>query len=229
MIQMRTMLTVADNSGAKKLQAIRQLGGSNAGQYAGLGDIIVCTVKEAAPESQVKKGTVVKAVIVRTRRIHLAEISYSPTTTQRVGERTEGARRDPRHRPGGPELRERRFMKIVSPRWKSCRRRRWRRAEDQEGRSVQVMVCKTRATGKVLGDYLSAVVVEHVNMIKRHSKPNPGKGVTGGIVEREAPVSIANVMVISPDTGRPSRIGFKRLEDGRRVRVAKVDGAILDQ
>ena len=70
MIQMRTMLTVADNSGAKKLQAIRQLGGSNAGQYAGLGDIIVCTVKEAAPESQVKKGTVVKAVIVRTRRIH---------------------------------------------------------------------------------------------------------------------------------------------------------------
>jgi large subunit ribosomal protein L24 len=73
------------------------------------------------------------------------------------------------------------------------------------------------------------LVVEHVNMIKRHSRPNPGKGVMGGIVEREAPVSIANVMVISTDSGRPSRIGYKRLEGGRRVRVAKVDGAILDQ
>ena len=73
------------------------------------------------------------------------------------------------------------------------------------------------------------LVVEHVNMIKRHSRPNAGKGVTGGIVEREAPVSIANVMAISTDSGRPSRIGYKRLENGRRVRVAKVDGAILDQ
>ena len=57
MIQMRTMLTVADNSGAKKLQAIRQAGGSTAGRYARLGDIVTCAVKEAAPDSQVKKGT----------------------------------------------------------------------------------------------------------------------------------------------------------------------------
>ena len=67
MIQMGTMLLVADNSGARKLQAIRQLGGSAAPRYAGVGDIIVCSVKEAAPESEVKKGTVVKAVVVRTR------------------------------------------------------------------------------------------------------------------------------------------------------------------
>ena len=65
MIQMGTLLTVADNSGARKLFAIRQLGGSSAPRYAGLGDIIVCSVKEAAPESDVKKGTVVKAVIVK--------------------------------------------------------------------------------------------------------------------------------------------------------------------
>lgn len=102
----------------------------------------------------------------------------------------------------------------------------------KKGDQVQVVAGKDKGKkGKVLRVDRAAgrVVVEHVNMIKRHSKPNPGKGVTGGIVEREAPVSIANVMVISPDTGRPSRIGFKRLEDGRRVRVAKVDGAILDQ
>ncbi|HPC84447.1 MAG TPA: 50S ribosomal protein L24 [Thermoanaerobaculaceae bacterium] len=102
----------------------------------------------------------------------------------------------------------------------------------KKGDQVQVMAGKDKGKkGKVLrvDRAVGRVVVEHVNMIKRHSKPNPAKGVTGGIVEREAPVSIANVMVISPDSGRPSRVGFKRLEDGRRVRVAKVDGAILDQ
>lgn len=117
MIQMRTMLNVADNSGAKKLQAIRQLGGSNAGRYAGLGDIIVCSVKEAVPDSQVKKGTVVKAVIVRTRNTHRrrdgsyirfddnAVVLINPQL-EPVGTRVFG--------PVARELRERRFMKIVS-------------------------------------------------------------------------------------------------------------------
>ena len=73
------------------------------------------------------------------------------------------------------------------------------------------------------------VVVEHVNMMKRHTKANPGKAATGGIVEREAPLAVANVMVVSTDTGRPTRIGHRVLEDGHKVRVAKVDGAILDR
>src|SRR5437868_14250638 len=66
-VMMRTMLEVADNSGARKLQMILPLGGSS-GLNAGLGDIITASVKEAAPEGQAKKGTVVKAVIVRTRK-----------------------------------------------------------------------------------------------------------------------------------------------------------------
>lgn len=73
------------------------------------------------------------------------------------------------------------------------------------------------------------LVVEGVNMIKRHTRPNPTRRVQGGIVEREAPIHVSNVMVVSPDSGRPSRVGFKILEDGRKVRVAKVDGAILDR
>lgn len=102
----------------------------------------------------------------------------------------------------------------------------------KKGDQVLVIAGKDKGKkGKVLrvDRKTGRLVVEHVNMIKRHSRPNAGKGVTGGIVEREAPVSIANVMAISTDSGRPSRIGYKRLEDGRRVRVAKVDGAILDQ
>lgn len=117
MIQMGTMLTVADNSGARKLFAIRQLGGSAAPRYAGLGDIIVCSVKEAVPESDIKKGTVVKAVIVRTRsrarRRDGSYIKFDENAAVLVNEE-----RDPiGTRVFGPvarELREQKFMKIVS-------------------------------------------------------------------------------------------------------------------
>jgi large subunit ribosomal protein L24 len=73
------------------------------------------------------------------------------------------------------------------------------------------------------------VVIEGVNMIKRHTRPNPQKRVQGGIVEREASIDVSNVMVVSPDSGRPTRVGYKFLDDGRKVRVSKVDGAILDR
>ena len=73
------------------------------------------------------------------------------------------------------------------------------------------------------------VVVEGVNMIKRHTRPNPQKKIQGGIVEREAAIHASNVMVVSPDSGRPTRVGYKVLDDGRKVRVSKVDGAILDR
>lgn len=117
MIQMGTILKVADNSGARKLQAIRQLGGSAAPRYAGVGDLIVCSVKEAAPDSDVKKGTVVKAVIVRTRfATRRADGSYIRfddnaavlinASKEPVGTRVFG--------PVARELRERKFMKIVS-------------------------------------------------------------------------------------------------------------------
>ncbi len=102
----------------------------------------------------------------------------------------------------------------------------------KKGDQVMVIAGKDRGKkGKVLrvDRQRGRVVVEHVNMIKRHTRPNPRAGVQGGIVEREAPIHISNVMVISPDSGRPSRVGIKVLEDGRRVRYAKVDGAILDQ
>jgi large subunit ribosomal protein L24 len=102
----------------------------------------------------------------------------------------------------------------------------------KKGDQVLVIAGKDRGKrGKVLrvDRQRARVVVEGVNMIKRHTRPNPRAGVQGGIVEREAPIHISNVMVISPDSGKPSRVGIKVLEDGRRVRYAKVDGAILDQ
>jgi large subunit ribosomal protein L24 len=77
------------------------------------------------------------------------------------------------------------------------------------GRVLRVLAAKGKA------------VVEHVNMIKRHTRPNPGKGIQGGILEREAPVQVSNLKVICPECGEPSRLGRKRLEDGRGVRVCK--------
>ena len=117
MIQMRTMLTVADNSGAKKLQAIRQVGGSTAGRYARLGDVVVCTVKEAAPDSQVKKGTVVKAVIVRTRKEHRRRDGTYIRFDQNAAVLINDAHEPVGTRVFGPvarELREKKFLKIVS-------------------------------------------------------------------------------------------------------------------
>jgi len=117
MIQMGTMLKVADNSGARRLQAIRQLGGSSAPRYAGIGDMLVCTVKEASPESDIKKGSVVKAVIVRTRsKTRRRDGSYI-TFDENAAVLVNAEREPVGTRVFGPvarELRERRFMKIVS-------------------------------------------------------------------------------------------------------------------
>jgi len=72
------------------------------------------------------------------------------------------------------------------------------------------------------------VIVENVNMIKRHTKPNPNKGVPGGIVEKEAPIHISNVALFNPVTKKADRIGFKRLEDGRKVRIFRSNNEVVD-
>jgi len=93
----------------------------------------------------------------------------------------------------------------------------------------QVMVTggKDRgARGRVLRVLASEgkAIVERVNMMKRHTRPNPNRGIQGGILEREAPIQVSNLKVICPECGKPSRLGRKRLEDGRGVRVCKSCG-----
>ena len=72
------------------------------------------------------------------------------------------------------------------------------------------------------------VVVSNVNVVKRHTKPNPQAGVAGGVVEREASIHISNVALFNPATGKGERIGFKVLEDGRKLRVFRSSGEALD-
>jgi len=116
MIQTETRLKVADNTGAKELLTIRVLGGSSR-RYAGLGDIIVATVKDAIPGGNVKKGDVVKAVIVRTvkqtRRADGSYIKFDENAA--VILKNDGEPRGTRiFGPVGRELRDKKFMKIVS-------------------------------------------------------------------------------------------------------------------
>ena len=72
------------------------------------------------------------------------------------------------------------------------------------------------------------VVVANVNIVKRHTKPNPQAGVAGGVVEREASIHISNVNVLNPASGKGERVGFKGLEDGRKLRVFRSSGEGLD-
>ena len=71
------------------------------------------------------------------------------------------------------------------------------------------------------------VIVAGINMIKKHTRPNPQAGVQGGIVEREAPIQVSNVAIFNPQTIRADRVGF-RVEEGRKVRIYKSTGAIID-
>jgi large subunit ribosomal protein L24 len=95
---------------------------------------------------------------------------------------------------------------------------------------VLVITGKDRgARGKVLrvNPDKGTVVVERVNLIKRHTRQNPQRQIKGGILEREAPIHISNVMLVDPESGKPTRVGRKRLEDGTGARVAKKSGATL--
>jgi len=74
----------------------------------------------------------------------------------------------------------------------------------------------------------SRVFVSGVNMVKRHTKANPNAGVAGGIVEKEASMSISNVMLFNPKTSKGDRVGFKVLDDGRKVRIFKSNGDVVD-
>ena len=72
------------------------------------------------------------------------------------------------------------------------------------------------------------VVVEGVNRVKKHVRPNPMKGQTGGIVDKEMPIHISNVALFNPQTKKADRVGFKTLEDGRTVRVFKSNGEMVE-
>ena len=99
----------------------------------------------------------------------------------------------------------------------------------KKGDQVTVIAGKDKGRqGIVLSVADDKVVVEAVNMVKKHAKANPMAGVEGGIIEKEMPLAVSNVMLFNPMTNKGDRIGFKTLEDGRKVRYFKSNGEVVD-
>ena len=228
MVQQETRLKVADNTGAKELLCIRVLGGSTR-RYANIGDVIVASVKDATPGGVVKKGDVVKAVVVRTkkgaRRKDGSYIKFDENAAVIIkddlnprGTRIFG--------PVARELRDKKFMKIVSlaPDF-FYGGGRMAPSKIKKDDLVQVITGKDKGkTGKVLSvdTKNNKVLVEGVNMVSKHSKPSM-TNQQGGIIEMEAPIDLSNVMYVHK--GKPVRIGFQG-EKKDKVRVAKVNGKL---
>jgi large subunit ribosomal protein L24 len=98
--------------------------------------------------------------------------------------------------------------------------------------SVQVITGKDRGKkGRVLRVIAdkNRLVVEGINFVKRHTRPNPGRGVKGGILEKEAPLHASNVQLVCPECSAPTRIGHKVLEDGRKVRICRKCEGVVDK
>ncbi|MDR1855072.1 MAG: 50S ribosomal protein L24 [Azoarcus sp.] len=100
----------------------------------------------------------------------------------------------------------------------------------RKGDVVVVLAGKDRGRqGTVLrrvGD--ERLLVEGVNRVKKHTRPNPMKGEVGGIVEKEAPIHVSNVALLNPSSKKGDRVGFRTLEDGRKVRFFKSNGELVD-
>ncbi|RMG36551.1 MAG: 50S ribosomal protein L24 [Gammaproteobacteria bacterium] len=99
----------------------------------------------------------------------------------------------------------------------------------RKGDDVIVLAGKDKGKrGTVLAVLEDRVIVENINLAKKHQKPNPNKGEPGGIVDKEMPLHISNVALFNPATNKGDRVGFKILEDGRKVRVFKSNGEVVD-
>ena len=227
MIQMQTNLEVADNSGARRVMCIKVLGGSKR-KYAGVGDIIVVSIKEAIPRGRVKKGDVMKAVVVRTAKA----IKRADGSVIRFDTNAGGADQQSGRAGGHPHLRT-----------GAARIARQEPYEDHLARTGgAVMAAKIKKGDKVVvlagrdkgknGEVLQVMpkderaIVRGVNMVKRHTRQTASQ--EGGIISKEATIHLSNLAVADPKDGKATRVGFKILDDGRKVRVAKRSGETID-
>ena len=101
----------------------------------------------------------------------------------------------------------------------------------RKGDEVIVLTGRNRGQrGSVLSVHAGGdrVVVEGVNIVKRHTRPNPQRGTSGGITEKEVPIHVSNVALFNPVTGKGDRVGVRKLEDGRKVRVFRSTREVVD-
>ena len=221
MIQQESYLKVADNTGAKEIKTIRVLGGSKR-KFGNIGDVVVASVRKAQPGGTVKKGEVVKAVIVRSakgvRRADGSYVRFDDNAAVLIKE-DKNPRGTRIFGPVARELRDKDYMKILSlapevlyGRSTDMNKMSIRKDKGKQGKVLEVMPKE----GKV--------VVEKVNMVSRHTKPRK-QGDQGGILQKEAPLYACKVQRVCPKCNKPTRPAHKLLADGKKVRVCKKCGA----
>ena len=183
------------------------------------------------PKGKVKKGEVYNAVIVRTkkgiRRSDGSAIRFDSNAVVLLDNKLEplGTRI---FGPVTRELRALTFMKIISLAPEVLQRVIMKKLK--KGDSIIVIAGKDK--GKK-GEILKVIepnklVISNINLAKKHVKPNPNKGESGGIIEKEMPIHISNVMMLNPISKKGDRVGFKKLEDGKKVRVYKSNKEVID-
>ena len=190
MIQIQTELSVADNTGAKRVECIKVLGGSKR-RYASVGDIIVISVKDAIPKGKVKKGAVHKAVVVRTRKEIYRDDGSKVQFDKNAVVLTDDKGEPIGTRIFGPVTRELRFKghtKIISlaPRFYKM--------DLKKGNQVKVITGKDKGkTGEILeiNKKLNKIKIKSINMVKKHLKPT--KENKGGIVSKESFIHQSNI------------------------------------
>ncbi len=227
MIQMQTNLDVADNSGARRVQCIKVLGGSKR-KYAHVGDIIVVSVKEAIPRGRVKKGDVMKAVVVQNGEGHPpSRRERHPLRPQRrrPDRQQGGAGRNPHLRPGSARA------KSQEPHEDHLARAGGALMAARIRKGDKVVVITGRDKGRS-GEVIKVMpkenraLVRGVNMVSRHQRQTAAQ--EGGIIRKEAPIHLSNIALADPTTGKPTKVGFKMLTDGRKVRFAKSSGETIN-
>ena len=230
MVQQESRLNVADNSGAKEVLVIRVLGGTKK-KYASIGDKIVVTVKSALSSSSMKKGTVSKAVVVRTKKeIRRKDGSYirfddNAAVLLNNNDEPRGSRI---FGPVARELREKQFMKIVSlapevlyyPMKEPLKFK----FHVKTGDTVKVISGGSKGKQGVVVKVDTTTyraIVQGVNLVKKHVKPSAQDPQSQGIIEIEASIHISNLMLVEAKTGNPTRVGRKLNEKGKLQRYSK--------
>jgi large subunit ribosomal protein L14 len=200
MIQQESRLRIADNSGAREVLCIKVLGGSRR-RYASIGDIFVATVKDAIPGANVKKGDVVKCVVVRTRkekrRPDGSYIRFDENAAVLINDQLQ-PRGTRIFGPVGRELRDKRFMRIVSL-------------------APEVL----RAFPKT-----GHVQIEGVHRVKRSQKTTQIRK-RAGIIDKDLPVPVSIVSLICSKEHTPCRVTYKFAEDGTKQRVCAHCGEVV--
>ncbi len=200
------------------------LGGTRR-RYAGIGDIFVATVKDAIPGAGVKKGDVVKCVVVRTKK----ERRRPDGSYIRFDENAAVIIKDDLTPRGHAHLRPRRprAARQAVHEDRLARPGRCREMKLKKGDNVVVIAGKDKGSeGEVVRVMPSKnqVIVNGINRAKKHTKPNRVQQ-QGGIIDRDMPIDASNVMLVHK--GKPTRVGYKIQGDGTKVRIAKRTGEVI--